>query len=129
MDEDITVMIEPQLNPNEKKHILVTHDEFVFYANNGKKTYWGPKDHAFLRKKGNRLSLHISDFLTEIDGRLKFENKEACVIIKPGNSRNGWWTNENLVKQECYITLFYFFFENFSIFYYFNGQYYFICNR
>ena len=79
MDEDITVMIEPQLNPNEKKHILVTHDESVFYANDGKKTYWGPKNHAPLRKKGNGLSLHISDFLTEIDGRLKFEDKEACI--------------------------------------------------
>ncbi len=51
MDEDITIIIELQLDSNEKKHILVIHDESVFYANDGKKTYWDPKNHAPLKKK------------------------------------------------------------------------------
>ena len=52
-----------------------------------------------LRKKGAGLSIHVSDFLTEIDGILRFENEEACVIMKPGVNRDGWWTSELLVKQ------------------------------
>ncbi|CAG8612842.1 12238_t:CDS:2 [Funneliformis caledonium] len=41
-------------------------------------------------KKGVRLSLHVSDFLTEVDGRLKTKEKEACVIMKPGINHDGW---------------------------------------
>ena len=43
-DNDIMVLIEPNLNKGDKRHILVTHDESVFYANDSKKnlleTYW-----------------------------------------------------------------------------------------
>jgi hypothetical protein len=52
-----------------------------------------------LRKKGTGLSLHVSDFLTEVDGRLKFEEEEACVIMKPGVNRDGWWKTDDLIKQ------------------------------
>jgi hypothetical protein len=98
-ENDIMVIIEPSLNPGDKRYILVTHDESIFYSNDGKKTFWGPKGHMPLRKKGAGLSIHVSDFLTEIDGRLRFENEEACVIMKPGVNRDGWWTSELLVKQ------------------------------
>ena len=72
-DDDIMILIEPILNESDKRHILVTHDESVFYANDGKKTFWEPTGHQPLRKKGADLSLHVSDFLIEIDGQLKFE--------------------------------------------------------
>ena len=98
-ESNILYIIEPLLNQDEKRYVLITHDECVFYANDGKKTFWGPPGHVPLRKKGMGLSLHVSDFLTEIDGRLKFEGEEACVIMKPGANREGWWTSEHLVKQ------------------------------
>ena len=90
LDDNIMVLEEPILNENEKCHILITHDESTFYANDGKKTFWGPVGHQPLRKKGAGLSLHVSDFLTEVDGRLKTEENEAYVIIKPGTNCNGW---------------------------------------
>jgi hypothetical protein len=98
-DDDIMILIEPNLNEGDKRHILVTHDESVFYANDGKKTFWGPIGHQPLRKKGTGLSLHVSDFLTEVDGRLKFEQDEACVTMKPGVNRDGWWKTEDLIAQ------------------------------
>lgn len=98
-ENDIMIIVEPSLGPGEKRYILVVHDESIFYSNDGKKTFWGPKGHMPLKKKGNGLSLHISEFLTEIDGRLKFENEEACVVMKPGVNREGWWTSELLIKQ------------------------------
>ncbi|MDW3631167.1 MAG: hypothetical protein QOK71_07005 [Nitrososphaeraceae archaeon] len=98
-ENDIMMIIEPSLNPGERRHILVTHDESIFYSNDGKKFFWGPKGYMPLRKKGTGLSIHVSDFLTDIDGRLRFENEEACVIMKPGVNRDGWWTSELLVNQ------------------------------
>ncbi|CAJ0631354.1 1663_t:CDS:2, partial [Entrophospora sp. SA101] len=62
-------------------------------------TFWGPPGHVPLRKKGMGLSLHVSDFLTEIDGRLKFEGEEAYITMKPGANCEGWWTSKHLVKQ------------------------------
>jgi hypothetical protein len=53
------------------------------------------KNNLFIQ---NTLS-HVNDFLTEIDGRLKFEGEEACITMKPGANREGWWTSEHLVKQ------------------------------
>ncbi|CAJ0760207.1 10742_t:CDS:2, partial [Entrophospora sp. SA101] len=78
----------PLLNQGEKRYVLITHDECVFYANDGKKSFWGPPGHVPLRKKG-----------MEIDGRLKFEGEEACITMKPGANCEGWWTSEHLVKQ------------------------------
>ena len=98
-NDDIMILEEPVLNVNEKRHILITHDESIFYANDGKKTFWGPAGHQPLRKKGTGLSLHVSDFLTEVDGRLKFEEEEACVMMKPGVNRDGWWKTDDLIKQ------------------------------
>jgi hypothetical protein len=110
-DDDIMTLIEPNLNEGDKRHILVTHDESVFYANDGKKTFWGPIGHQPLRKKGTGLSLHVSDFLTEVDGRLKFEQDEACVTMKPGVNRDGWWKTEDLIAQ----VIFYFYYFNYLI--------------
>src|SRR6266496_4282567 len=103
LDDNIMVLEEPILNENEKRHILITHDESTFYANDGKKTFWGPAGHQPLRKKGAGLSLHVSDFLTEVDGRLKFEEEEACVMMKLGINRDGWWKTDDLIKQVVYF--------------------------
>ena len=70
------------------RHILVTHDESVFYANDKKKTFWRPIGYQSLHKKGAGLSLHVSDFLTEVNGRLKFEQVEACITMKSDVNRD-----------------------------------------
>ena len=43
--------------------------------------------------------MHVSDFLTEVDGRLKTEENEACVIMKPEINHNRWWKTDDLIKQ------------------------------
>ncbi|CAB4486540.1 unnamed protein product [Rhizophagus irregularis] len=54
-------------------------------------------------KKGKWLKFTcFSDFITEVDGRLKFEEEEACVncvMMKPGTNRDGWWKTDGLIKQ------------------------------
>ena len=55
----------PTLGPNEKEIIFVTHDECVFYSNDGKRGIWAKSGELPLRKKGNGHSIMISEFLIE----------------------------------------------------------------
>lgn len=99
LNDNIIVLEVPILNVNEKHHILITHDEFTFYANDEKKTFWKPVGYQSLQKKGAGLSLHVSNFLTEIDGCLKTEENETCVIMKSETNHDGWWKMDDLIKQ------------------------------
>jgi len=101
--------IPPVLEPNEKEIILITHDECIFYSNDGKRGVWAKSEELPLRKRGNGHSIMVSEFLTEECGRLKLnlqqyqENpsipEEARVYLQPGKNRDGYWTSENLVEQ------------------------------
>ena len=53
------------LGPNEKEIILVTHDECVFYSNDGKRDIWAKSGELPLRKKRNGRFIMVSEFLTE----------------------------------------------------------------
>ena len=89
--------IPPILEPNEKEIILITHDECIFYSNDGKRGVWAKSGELPLRKKGNGRSIMISEFLTDECGRLKLnpqqhqENpsipEEARVYLQLGKIR------------------------------------------
>ncbi len=101
--------IPPVLEPNEKEIILITHDECIFYSNDGKRGVWAKSGELLLRKKGNGHSIMVSEFLTEECGRLKLnlqqhqENpsipEEAQVYLQSGKDRDRYWMSENLVEQ------------------------------
>ena len=112
LNDNIMVLEEPILNVNEKRHILITHDESTFYVNDGKKTFWRPVRYQPLWKKGAELSLHVSDFLIEVDEYLKTKEKEACVIMKLGTNHDRWWKTDDLIKQ---VILFVFIFKTFLL--------------
>ncbi len=57
----------PDLSKGEKKRVLIVHDECIFYSNDGKHGLWTRNGEMPLRKKGNRRSIMVSEFLTEID--------------------------------------------------------------
>jgi len=105
--DNLEIQINPSLKENEKEHVFVTHDETIFYANDGRKSGWAPNNEQPLRKKGQGLSIYISDFLCETIGRLRLHNEqnnlnilhEARVIIHPGKNRDGYWNIEQLIKQ------------------------------
>ena len=71
--ENMEIETLPKLLPGEKLHILVTHDECVFSLYDGMPMCWMPKGEQPLRKKGQGRSLHVSEFLTDVCGRLKLE--------------------------------------------------------
>jgi len=63
--------VPPLLTPEEKEHILIVHDECIFYSNDGKCRTWAKSGELSLHKKGNGKSIMVSEFLTEACGRLK----------------------------------------------------------
>ena len=109
VDENLEIVIEPELNDGERKLVLVTHDESCFSSNDGRKTVWMDQDHNILRPKGEGRSLMVSAFLCECHGLLQLPTeladqnpdlpKEALVIIKPGKNCDGYWKNSDLVNQ------------------------------
>ena len=45
--------VPPILTPGEKEHLLVVHDECIFYSNDGKRGTWAKSGELPLHKKGN----------------------------------------------------------------------------
>lgn len=108
----------PLLLDHEKLHILVTHDECLFYSNDDRPIVWAPLGQPPLRKKGQGKSIMVSDFLLETIGRLKLTEQESLLnsnipsearkYLKPGKNEEGWWTAEHLISQviDCAIPIF-----------------------
>ncbi|KAF5186994.1 Dde family endonuclease [Thalictrum thalictroides] len=107
--EDLLTRVDPILKPGKKLHVLVTHDESIFFTNDGKKFLWHKHGDMPFYVKGHGCSLHVSDFLTETFGRLKLPvdatvteerdlTREACVIIKPGGNVDNWKLKD-LIQQ------------------------------
>ena len=49
--------------PQRRPIIIITHDESIFSANDGRHQAWIPKESAFLRPKGKGKRIMVSDFL------------------------------------------------------------------
>ena len=92
--------IHPNLPEGEKERVLVVHDECIFYSNDGKRGLWTKNGEMPLRKKGNGRSIMVSEFLTEIDGRLRLKQadiekhphvpEEARCYLRPGINQEGY---------------------------------------
>jgi hypothetical protein len=108
-DDNLEIQINPDLQENERLHVLVTHDETTFHSNDGRQSGWAPHGEQPLRKKGRGRAIHVSDFLCETIGRLQLNEEqrenanniphEARVTINPGINNDGWWNIELLVQQ------------------------------
>jgi hypothetical protein len=90
----------PSLLPNEKMHILVIYDEYLFYSNDDRPIIWASIGNPPLRKKGQGKSIMVNEFLLEIIGRLKLSEDEIILnpnipiearkFLKPEKNKKGW---------------------------------------
>lgn len=101
MDEEILVRL-----PGCGRTIIVWfHDESIFYANDRRKSHWkGPTDTPKPEPKGEGASLMVSDFVSADFGWLRSPPgiepvERARILLKPGKSRDGYQTNEDVVAQ------------------------------
>ncbi|PKY46319.1 hypothetical protein RhiirA4_320161 [Rhizophagus irregularis] len=104
----LDVVLEPQLKPEEKEIVQVTHDECHFYANDGQRKIWMKKDEDILRSKHIGRSIMVSAFLCPCHGLLQLsdeqlqvnphiEHKEA-VVLRSIQS-DGYWKSEHMLDQ------------------------------
>lgn len=98
----------PRLEIWDREHVLVTHDECIFYSNDAQDTMWLEAGETIIRKKGQGGSLMISEFLCACHGRLQISQEQAKqlnipdsarVIITPGKNEDGWWKSDDMVEQ------------------------------
>ncbi|RKF63203.1 hypothetical protein OnM2_027075 [Erysiphe neolycopersici] len=102
-------VIEPEVQANEKKLVLVTHDETCFSSYDGKRTIWVDQELRPLRPKGKGRSIMVSAFLCECHGPMKLSDEqklphinvpsEAIRLMKPVKNEYGYWTNADLAMQ------------------------------
>ena len=59
------MVLPPNLPPGEKPHILVTHDESPFDANDGKRKLWMEKEKQSIRVKGKETELWFPNSLQQ----------------------------------------------------------------
>jgi len=76
------IRIDPAPNVEEKLHVFVTHNETLFYANDGRKSGWSPDSEQPLRKKGQGRMIHVSKFICETIGRLKLNEEQIKGVLR-----------------------------------------------
>lgn len=106
--DEMEITIPPErLEIWDTRHVLVTHDEAYFYANDDNSSFWLEDNESIIKKKGQGSSIMVSDFLCACHGPLRLTEADAIrlgldqrarVIIKPGQA-NGYWKSEDMVKQ------------------------------
>ena len=93
--------------------VLIYHDESTFHANEGQGTMWVEDGNLPIRPKSQGRGIMVSDFVTEHDGLLQLTMEEyreasksdpslkmcAREVIKFGSGGDGYWTNNDLLKQ------------------------------
>lgn len=80
-DTDGNILSKPQGFPVQQGHrfelILVTHDESTFFANDRRKTKWvHPSQGPEPERKGEGMSLMVSNFLVSQWGRLRYDDMD-----------------------------------------------------
>ena len=104
----LDVVLEPQLKPEEKELVQVTHDECHFYANDGQQKIWMKDDEDILQSKHIGRSIIVSAFLCSCHGLLRLsdeqiqanphiKNKEAFVLRSI--QMDGYWKSEHMLDQ------------------------------
>jgi len=98
--------------PGRRPVILITHDESIFSANDGRRQAWMKKNHVFLRPKGKGKGIMVSDFLLpwsrlnllslpkERQQELTSSGVplEAAVLFEYGKEE-GYWDGQRLLEQ------------------------------
>jgi len=92
--------------------ILITHDESIFSANDGKKQAWVKESDTFLRPKGKGQGIMVSDFLLPW-GRLNLKHLTEAELAEAKSKgvpleavelfeyskKDGYWDGACLLKQ------------------------------
>ncbi|CAG8845771.1 41287_t:CDS:2, partial [Gigaspora margarita] len=74
-DMKIVILLE-WLEISDLRHVIVTHDEIYFYANDDMSYVWLKDSKFMIKKKGQEGSIIVSDFLCSYHGSLQLIEKD-----------------------------------------------------
>ncbi|OAD80600.1 hypothetical protein PHYBLDRAFT_161239 [Phycomyces blakesleeanus NRRL 1555(-)] len=97
--EDEEIEVTPLLLENQKKLVMVTHDESTFYAHDGKVDMWLEEGESHIRKKGQGRSLMVSEFQCACHGTMRVKGWVSRRIFNVGAAYDGYWTSEDMLDQ------------------------------
>ncbi|KDQ56240.1 hypothetical protein JAAARDRAFT_79306 [Jaapia argillacea MUCL 33604] len=83
--DGIEEICEDAPRPQPRWTVIWYHDESTFYAND--------------RQKGEGASLMVANFVSADYSWLRFGDESARVLFKAGRSREGYFTNEDILSQ------------------------------
>jgi hypothetical protein len=92
-------------NGQVREAVQVTHDESTFYANDGKSFFWMENGKKKILPKSKGQSIMISGFMCPChgfsSGQVGGEGEviNTYTVFYAGKAREGWFTNDDLVKQ------------------------------
>jgi len=87
---------------NIRRVVISYHDESTFYANDRRTKRWvHGNETAVPQPKGEGASLMVADFVSADYGWLRSPDgkEDARVLFKAGKAREGYFTNEDILKQ------------------------------
>src|SRR5882724_1386322 len=116
VNDDTLDVTYPELQLDERVHIVINHDEMSIATNEQHRRLWLAEGQQPLRKKGNGRSVHVSDFILETTGHLCLtqtqlgaqaqllignclRKMDARTIIYPGKNPDAWWDMAQLLTQ------------------------------
>jgi len=107
----------PEVPLGERPHVLITHDESTFNANDGKRYMWMENGKQPLRPKGRGKGIMVSDFLTaggrlhvpftisdlELQNDHDLPHRYATEYLEYG--KDNYWTAEKMVNHAIQVAL------------------------
>jgi len=107
-DVDMDIVLEPQLGPEEKEFVQVTHDECHFYANDAQRRICVRGEEDILRPKHMGRSIMVSAFLCPCHGLLQLSDEQLLVnshlehketFVLRSVQADGYWKAEHMLDQ------------------------------
>ena len=100
--------IDPVLAEGKRRAVVIVHDESCYNSNDSNSIVWVEAGRHELKPKSRGRCLMVSGFMCDCHGFLNLGgDRKSYKIIAPGKNADGYWTNEDLVKQlESVIPLF-----------------------
>ena len=106
--DEMETCIQPELAYNVSKVVLVTQDECIFQAQDGRRVIWQDKKKRY-RPKGPGPSIMGFSFLCQFHGLLRLSKEQSSlhpevesdstVIMYPVANNDGYFTNDYLAQQ------------------------------
>ena len=93
------IRVVPVLQDGERIVVLIFHDESIYNSNDSSNVKWVLRGSAELFPKSRGRCLMVSGFICDCHGFLRVGNRKSYKIIAPGKNADGYWTNDDLVKQ------------------------------